>query len=108
MRLADRAPRVGRPRHILMLATVAVVLGAHPGLAEAGMLAKFGFTGEAQSWTVPPGVTSVRIYAQGAGGGGDVAPTPDPVTGAMPAGGPLSVAGLGALVVADIPVTPGE
>jgi RHS repeat-associated protein len=84
------------------------VLVAQPSYAEAGVLAQFSFTGEQQTWTVPAGVNGVRIYARGAGGGGDTAGTPDPITGALPTGGPLTVAGLGAMVAAEVPVSPGE
>jgi hypothetical protein len=90
------------------LALAAFVLVAHPSRAEAGVLAQFGFTGEPQTWTVPSGVSEIRIYAVGAGGGGLTSGTPDPVTGALPTGGPLSVAGLGAMVAAELPVTSGE
>jgi hypothetical protein len=72
------------------------------------VLAQFSFTGEQQTWTVPAGVNDVRIYALGAGGGGQTPGTPDPVTGALPTGGPLSVAGLGAMVAAEVPVSSGE
>jgi hypothetical protein len=71
------------------------------------VLAQFGYTGGPQTWTVPAGVNEVRIYSLGAGGGGDAAGTPNPITGALPTGGPLTVAGLGAMVAAEVPVSPG-
>lgn len=90
------------------LVLAAGFLVVQPSYAEAGVLAQFGFTGEQQTWTVPAGVSEVRIYAVGSGGGGLTPGTPDPVTGALPADGPLSVAGLGAMVAVELPVSPGE
>jgi hypothetical protein len=99
---------VTRWRCAASLALATLVLVAQPSRAEAGVLAQFGFTGAPQTWTVPAGITAVRIYAVGAGGGGVTTGASDPVTGALPTGGPLSVAGLGAMVSAEVPVTPGE
>ncbi len=82
------------------------VMGA--GVASPGVLASFGYTGAPQTWTVPAGMTSISVIARGAGGGGDTDSTPDPQTGVLPPRGPLSVAGFGALTVADMPVIPGE
>lgn len=93
---------------MLALVLAAGVLVAQPSHAEAGVLAQFSFTGAQQAWTVPAGVNHVRIYALGGGGGGDTAGTPNPITGALPTGGPLTVAGLGAMVAAEVPVSPGE
>jgi len=53
----------------------------------------FGYTGSKQSFTVPPGVTSVTVTASGAGG---EETSPD------------SVGGAGGLVKAKVIVTPGE
>jgi hypothetical protein len=100
--------RPGRSRCILILALAGGVLVAQPSYAAAGVLAQFSFTGEQQTWTVPAGVNDVRIYALGAGGGGQTPGTPDPVTGALPTGGPLTVAGLGAMVATEVPVSSGE
>jgi V8-like Glu-specific endopeptidase len=90
------------------LSLAAGVLAANPTHADAGALAQFSFTGEPQTWTVPSGISKVRIYAVGAGGGGLTPGTPDPITGALPIEGPLSTAGLGAMVAVELSVSPGE
>src|SRR5450759_760823 len=108
---ADMRP--GRMRGRLGGAAFAAVLGLSPlallGLSPAGatpsctgtstVTCSFGFTGAADSFTVPAGVTSVTVDAKGAGGG---------------AGGggednhapPRAAGGAGAEVVATISVTP--
>ncbi len=55
--------------------------------------ATFGYTGKAQTYTVPAGVTSLRVDAAGAQGGRN---------------GSLSPGGAGARVQATLAVTPGE
>lgn len=57
-----------------------------------GTTVTFNYTGAAQSWTVPAGVTSVEVLAYGAQGGGNA----------------WAAGGLGGSAAATIPVTPGE
>lgn len=52
-------------------------------------LATFSFTGDAQAFVVPPGVTLIHVIAQGAQGG-------------------CALGGLGGSAEADVPVVPGE
>ncbi len=68
---------------------VAVTSGATEAVAQGPTSVPFSYTGGAQTWTVPTGVTSVQVTAVGAQGGG-------------------SYGGLGSQVVATIPVTPGQ
>jgi hypothetical protein len=72
---------------------------AAPALSCSGGLCTvtFGFTGAAQSWTAPPGVTSARVTLDGGQGGG----VPNPDSPQQAAGGE------GAAVTATIGVTPG-
>ncbi len=49
------------------LALCALVGGLEPGSARA---TGFTFTGREQTWAIPPGVTTVRVVAVGAPGGG--------------------------------------
>ena len=60
-----------------------------PSYATTSGPETFPYTGSAQSWTVPSGVTSVQVDARGAQGGG-------------------AYGGLGSRVVAVLAVTPGE
>lgn len=82
-------------------AAVAVALGlggavALPTTAAAAtpQTVRFGYTGGEQQWEVPAGVTSVRIVATGASGGG--------FGGGAPGGGAP-----GARAAGTVPVTPG-
>jgi Glycine rich protein len=67
------------------------------GTARADFVA-FGPTGAEQQFIVPAGVTSIRVIAVGAEGGGSTSS----------AGGAGGVGGSGATAAADLPVTPGE
>ena len=87
---------MNRPNRLLM--TVGLVLSVvsaaciavvQPAAAADATSALFSYTGAAQTWTVPAGVTSVVAYVQGAQGGGDYG-------------------GFGAGVRATIPVSPGN
>jgi RHS repeat-associated protein len=66
---------------------VAAIATAPPSAASTTVT--FSYTGSAQSWTVPSGVTSIEADALGAQGGG-------------------TYGGLGAQVSATVPVTPGQ
>jgi hypothetical protein len=57
--------------------------------AASGSPATFAYTGSSQSWTVPAGITSIRVDAQGAQGDG-------------------AYGGLGGRAVATLAVTPGQ
>ncbi len=67
------------------------LLGAH---ASAVVSEEFAYTGAAQTFVVPAGVTRLHVTIAGASGGDEYAP-----------GNTIPV---GSLVEADIPVTPGE
>ena len=71
----------------------ATVVGAPPASAS-GTTQSFAFTGSAQSWTVPAGVTSVEVTATGGAGG--------------ESGTAYATGGLAGEVTAVVPVTPGE
>src|SRR5215469_4257034 len=64
----------------------------------------FSYTGAAQSFTVPAGVTHITVVAYGASGGGTA------FNDASPPGNPEqeNCGGAGGSVTATIPVTPGE
>jgi HYDIN/CFA65/VesB family protein len=85
-----------------VLATIAPVAAAcalaPAAYAVAPAPTTFGYTAAEQSYTVPAGVTSVRVSATGAPGG---AGAPGPTR-------PGVVGGLGAQVTGDLAVTPGE
>jgi hypothetical protein len=66
--------------------------GKHPSNHQ-----KFSYTGARQTFTVPAGVTTLKITAYGASGGGSTGSYGSKVTG-----------GTGGLVKATIPVRPGE
>src|SRR5690349_12013323 len=90
------------PARTAVLATFAPIAAAC-ALAPAAYAAApapttFGYTGAEQSYTVPAGVTSVRVSATGAPGG---AGAPGPTR-------PGVVGGLGAVATGDLTVTPGE
>jgi RHS repeat-associated protein len=67
---------------------VALPIGSTPD-ASALTTTTFSYTGSSQTWTVPSGVTSIQVDARGAQGGG-------------------TYGGLGARIVATVPVTPGQ
>jgi hypothetical protein len=72
--------------------------GAQSAIPNAASKTKtFSYTGHKQSFTVPPGVTTIKIIALGASGGAS--------TGGYGTGG---VGGDGGRVKATIPVTPDE
>ena len=56
------------------------------------LILTFPYTGSAQTWTVPNGLTSINVYMWAAGGGGST----------------TAAGGAGAFVQAAVPVTPGE
>ena len=95
--------RVSITRRTLVAIVAGVgVLGAGALPPAAGAVTTtFGFSGGTQAFTVPEGVTSVRITAIGARGGvgGDAANV-----GAGAGGAP----GFGGLAVADVAVAPGQ
>ncbi len=62
---------------------------------------QFGYTGSAQTWTVPPGVTSVRVDMSGAQGGNSSFTFTNGSTQQVPGG-------TGARVLANLSVTPGQ
>lgn len=93
--LAAQCPAITCPSNIVTNATggacatnvsYAAPVGVNP--CGATTTTTFNFTGAMQSFTVPVGVTSITVDAQGAQGGGN--------------------GGLGGRAVATIPVTPGE
>ena len=57
---------------LLAALLVAVAVGVAPPRADAagGSTVTFAYTGASQSWTVPAGITSIRVDAQGAQGDG--------------------------------------
>ena len=69
-------------------APVAANVTVTPSIGGTGT-ATFNYTGAMQTFTVPPGVTSITINAEGAQGGGNAG-------------------GLGGSATATLPVTPGE
>ncbi len=79
-----------------LLGVVGWMFGQTTAAAQAGCEVTFAFTGGLQSWTVPPGVTSIRIEAAGAKGGNET------VCSFCAQGG------LGAKVAGDFAVTPGQ
>jgi hypothetical protein len=85
-----------------VLATITPVLAAcilaPAAHAVAPAPTTFGHTGAERSYTVPAGITSVRVTATGAPGG---AGAPGPTR-------PGVVGGLGAVAAADLAVKPGE
>src|SRR5437588_8524627 len=83
---------------IAVLAAIVPCLLASAAYAAAPIPTTFGYTSGEQTYTVPAGVTSVRLTATGAPGGAG-APGPNI---------PGVAGGLGALVTGDLAVTPGE
>src|SRR5918997_4139513 len=81
-------------KFVLSLAVISCVLVAAQSAAGAPTVTKFSFTGAEQSFVVPAGVTTMHVVAIGGKGG----------TGAQNA----RAGGFGAVVSADIAVTPGE
>jgi hypothetical protein len=96
MRLPHRAPkRVVLPALVALLAALAAVLAFPP---RAGAITvTFSFTGAAQTFTVPAGVTSITIDALGAQGGSGGSFSP----------GVGGAGGLGGEAQATISVLPG-
>lgn len=64
-----RAAIVGLVLSVVAVACLAAILPTAAAGAEATS-ARFTYTGDVQTWTVPAGVTSVVAYVQGAQGGG--------------------------------------
>jgi hypothetical protein len=85
-----------------VLATIAPIAAAcalaPAAYAVAPAPTTFGYTSAEQSYTVPDGVTSVRVSATGAPGG----------AGAPGANTPAVAGGLGAQAAAELAVTPGQ
>jgi len=106
---AGTTTRSRRARRSLRAASVAILaVGAASGLAlisstGAGATTPtsvtFSYTGVEQSFTVPPGVSSISVVATGGGGGSGYS---------TPAGGAGGAAALGAQVTATLSVAPGE
>src|SRR3954463_15131456 len=80
-------------KFVLALATAGLLL-AGQSVASAATITKFTYTGAEQNFTVPAGVTSMHVVAIGGKGGANHYQT---VCG-----------GFGAMVSADIAVTPGQ
>lgn len=79
---------------LLAVFGVAVLASAASAAAAVTTTVQYGFTGAAQTFVVPNGVTSIHILAAGARGGDN--------------GNGSRSGGMGALVQADLPVTPGS
>jgi glycine rich protein len=95
----ESAHMLARTAVLAALAPIAAACTLAPtAFAIAPTTTSFGYTGAEQSYTVPAGVTSVRVSATGAPGG---AGAPGPTR-------PGVVGGLGARVTGDLAVTPGE
>ena len=80
-------------RLVVLVVLIGTMLVPTDASAASPLAKKLNFTGREQTFTVPPGLTSVAIVATGAAGGG-------PATGL--------IGGRGAVVSAMVPVTPGE
>ena len=78
-------------------ALIGAVMLLFPNFSDAqfGCELNFAHTGNLQSWTVPNGVTTIRLEAAGAEGG-------------YSNDGPCYQGGLGATVAGDFSVSPGE
>lgn len=85
--------RIILPSRWLSIAAIAAVLMAVACQAQT----IYGYTGSSQTYTVPSGITSIRIKLWGAGGGASAN-----TSGSYGAGGG------GGYVQADVPVTPGD
>jgi hypothetical protein len=81
-------------KFVLSCLSACAFLAAAQSAAAAPTVTKFSFTGAEQDFTVPAGVTSMHVVAIGGKGG----------TGA----GNTKTGGFGAVVSADIAVTPGQ
>jgi hypothetical protein len=81
------------------VALLASPLLASPAMAASKVTETFASTGSEQSFTVPAGVTSVRVHAIGEAGGAGME---GEFSSSAPAGGD------GAAVSGELPVTPGE
>jgi Glycine rich protein len=90
---------VARCAAAVTLAAALPILAATPATADTSSVT-FSYTGAAQTFVVPAGVTSISVDAQGAQGGSQ--PDSDSVVSAMRAGG------RGGRVLALIPVTAGQ
>src|SRR5262245_39640377 len=78
-----------------LVITGAVVVPLTPAVAGSAPVqtVSFHLTGQAELWTVPAGVSALRVVADGARGG---------------QGGPRGLGGFGAEESATVPVTPGN
>ncbi|HTA14367.1 MAG TPA: hypothetical protein VK781_05860, partial [Solirubrobacteraceae bacterium] len=94
---ARRSARIGMGAVGAALATAALAAG--PASADSKITETFTSNGAEQSFTVPVGVTSVRVRAVGAAGETAFADSP------FQSGAP---GGAGAVVAGALPVTPGE
>jgi Glycine rich protein len=89
----ELATRVRWVVGVLSLLAAVAVLGAAPArAATTTFTTTFSYTGGEQTFTVPAGVTSVRVVATGGRGGA----------------GPAAAGGVGAVMTADVAVTPGQ
>ncbi|MFZ1153304.1 MAG: hypothetical protein WAN93_00200, partial [Solirubrobacteraceae bacterium] len=98
--------RFGTARHsakigvgVLSAAIAVGAVAAGPALASSKATETFPSTGTEQSFTVPAGVTSVRVRAVGAAG--ETAFADGPFQSGAPGGA-------GAVAAGALPVTPGE
>lgn len=84
----------------MRIKTKAVLAASAWAMASAafGATASFSYTGAAQTWTVPAGVTQIALELRGAQGGGSY-----PCSGAREDDG-----GLGGLTQGNLAVTPGQ
>jgi hypothetical protein len=88
--------RVASRLAVLSAFALLALTSAQPGAAAATTSTTFGGTGAEQTFTVPSGVTSIHVVAQGGSGG-------EPDAAFRPPAG-----GAGGQVTADLAVTPGE
>ncbi|WP_406190500.1 PxKF domain-containing protein [Streptomyces sp. NBC_01017] len=86
--MSRRTRLVGSVTGSLILTAGICTVGAGTASAAEPVAETFGYTSAAQSWTVPAGVTSIHVVADGAQGGQN--------------------GGVGARVASDLAVTPGQ
>src|SRR3954447_23632859 len=92
-----------RARKRMAIVALAAIAGAIAAAPPASADHGFGFSGDYVNYTVPDGVTALKVFLIGASGG-DGASDPSPGSAATSGGSGAP----GATVSARIPVTPGE
>jgi len=92
--LLSRRAMLGRVGIAAAIPVVTSIVAPAPLAAQSGTSQQFNFTGAAQPFTVPAGVTSITVDVVGAHGSGT--------------SGPPSFGGDGGRVQATLPVTPGR